>query len=194
MVYDAPKAKGNFKQRLRKIEEVFNKIGGNVLVAHPHQECKSYEHLMEELELVIAKGGEGMMIKDPASKYENKRSDKLLKVKKFDDAEATVIAHHRGTGRCSAMCGAIEVKGDDGIIFKIGSGFDDKQRMKPPKIGSRVTYKYMGKSNSGKPRFPIFLRIHPGMWEEITVDITNSCEYKTKWSDINYKHINLIID
>ena len=34
-----------------------------------------------------------MMIKDPASSYENRRSEKLLKVKKFDDAEATVIGH-----------------------------------------------------------------------------------------------------
>jgi DNA ligase-1 len=61
------------------------------------------------------------------------------------------------------MCGAILVRGDDGIEFKIGSGFNDAQRRKPPKKGSRVTYKYMGKSNSGKPRFPIFLREHPGM-------------------------------
>jgi len=33
------------------------------------------------------------MIKDPNSEYENKRSKKLLKVKVFEDAEATVIGH-----------------------------------------------------------------------------------------------------
>lgn len=103
------------------------------------------------------------MIKDPHCKYEGKRSEKLLKVKKFEDAEATVYGHQKGTGRCSDMCGAIMVRTDDGIEFKIGSGFNDAQRRKPPKIGARVTYKYMGKSNSGKPRFPIFMRIHPGM-------------------------------
>jgi ATP-dependent DNA ligase len=31
------------------------------------------------------------MLKDPSSMYENKRSNKLLKVKKFEDAEAIVI-------------------------------------------------------------------------------------------------------
>lgn len=128
-----------------------------------HQEVKSKEHMFQELDRITDQGAEGVMIKDPNSKYENKRSNFLLKVKKFEDAEATVIGHQRGTGRCSGMCGAIEVRGDDGIEFKIGSGFNDKQRMKPPKIGSRVTYKFMGKSNAGKPRFPIFLRIHPGM-------------------------------
>lgn len=65
------------------------------------------------------------MIKNPNSMYEGRRSDHLLKVKKFEDAEATVIGHQKGTGRCSGMCGAINVKLDNGIVFKIGSGFDD---------------------------------------------------------------------
>ena len=39
----------------------------------------------------------GLMLKDPYCEYINKRSDKLLKVKKFDDAEAEVIAHIKGT-------------------------------------------------------------------------------------------------
>jgi DNA ligase-1 len=128
-----------------------------------HTEVTSLEHMTKELDRVTGGGGEGVMIKDPNSKYENKRSNFLLKVKKFEDAEATVIGHQKGTGRCSDMCGAILVRGDDGIEFKIGSGFDDAQRRKPPKIGARVTYKYMGKTNAGKPRFPIFMRVHPGM-------------------------------
>jgi DNA ligase-1 len=35
--------------------------------------------------------------------------------------------------------------------------------MKPPKIGTKVTFKHMGKSKNGIPRFPIFLREHPGL-------------------------------
>ncbi len=168
MVFDAPKAKGTFTQRLATIKKTLDEIHKQ----HPeskyvqlvdHYECKSSDHLMQELDRVTDAGGEGVMIKDPKSSYENRRSDKLLKVKKFDDAEAIVIGHEKGTGRCSNMCGAIVVRGDDGTEFKIGSGFDDSQRRKPPKLGSRVTYKYMGKTNAGKPRFPIFLREHPGM-------------------------------
>lgn len=37
--------------------------------------------------------GEGVMIKDPKSKYEGVRSYSLLKVKRFEDAEAKVIGH-----------------------------------------------------------------------------------------------------
>lgn len=145
------------------MHDVIDKLKSDFVKVHPHEECKDFEHLTKELDKVTDQGGEGMMIKDPNSHYENKRSEKLLKVKKFEDAEATVIGHQKGTGRCMDMCGAILVRGDDGIEFKIGSGFNDAQRRKPPKKGARVTYKYMGKSNAGKPRFPIFMRVHPGM-------------------------------
>jgi DNA ligase-1 len=37
--------------------------------------------------------GEGVMIKDPKSAYEHRRSYSLLKVKRFEDAEATVTGH-----------------------------------------------------------------------------------------------------
>ena len=43
--------------------------------------------------MILEKKGEGMMIKAPGSPYERKRSNFLLKVKKFDDHEATVIGY-----------------------------------------------------------------------------------------------------
>lgn len=94
------------------------------------------------MDKVIALKGEGMMIKAPTGQYESRRSEKLLKVKRFEDAEATVIGHLNGTGRCENMLGALRVRGNNGLEFKIGSGFDDSQRKNPPKIGSRVTYKF----------------------------------------------------
>jgi len=107
--------------------------------------------------------GEGVMLKDPNSEYERKRSFSLLKVKRFEDAEAEVIGHARGEGRCYTMCGALMMREKDGTEFKIGSGLSDAMRRKPPKKGSIVTFKFQGRSNAGKPRFPIFMRLHPGM-------------------------------
>lgn len=116
---------------------------------------------MDEMtEKVFERKGEGMMIKDPNSKYERKRSNFLLKVKKFDDAEATIVGIEKGTGRLENVMGAIMMKGDDGTEFKIGSGFDDHQRANPPKVGTKITYKYQGLTKAGKPRFPIFMRIY----------------------------------
>lgn len=66
----------------------------------------------------------------------------MLKVKRFEDAEATVVGHQAGTGRCTGMMGALLMKEKDGTEFKIGSGFDDSQRKYPPKVGSVVTFKF----------------------------------------------------
>jgi len=40
------------------------------------------------------------------------------------------------------MLGALHVKDNFGKEFKVGSGFTDAQRRKPPKIGSVITFKY----------------------------------------------------
>jgi len=94
------------------------------------------------MDKVLSDKGEGVMLKDPKSQYEGRRSRSLLKVKRFEDTEATVIGHHKGTGRCAAMCGAIQVREKDGTEFKIGSGFTDTQRKNPPKKGTVVTFKF----------------------------------------------------
>jgi DNA ligase-1 len=103
------------------------------------------------------------MIKDPKSKYEHRRRKLLLKVKTFIDLEAKVLSFEDGSGRCQNMMGAMHVRDvKSGVIFKIGCGFDDKMRLNPQKKGTIVTYKYQNLSDLGKPRFPIFLRVHPG--------------------------------
>ena len=40
------------------------------------------------------------------------------------------------------MVGALIVKNNDGVQFKIGSGLNDKLRKNPPKKGTVITYKY----------------------------------------------------
>ena len=41
-----------------------------------------------------------------------------MKVKKFDDSEATVIGHNKGSGRCAGMLGALVLRDDKGLEFK----------------------------------------------------------------------------
>lgn len=45
------------------------------------------------------------------------------------------------------------------IVFKIGSGFSDAQRENPPKIGTKINYKFKGRTKNDLPRFPVFLRV-----------------------------------
>jgi DNA ligase-1 len=104
------------------------------------------------------------MIKDPNCMYEGKRSKKLLKVKVFQDSEAKVLKIEKGEGRCANMMGKILVKDvKSGVEFRIGTGFNDVKRKNPPKIGCIVTYKFQNLTDDGKPRFPVYMREHPGM-------------------------------
>ena len=107
MVFDAPKIKAPFKKRIKKLKSIIEKIDSPYIKLVDHRVCEGPEHLMKEMDKVTGDKGEGMMIRDPESQYEGRRSDTLLKVKKFEDSEAVVLAHHKGTGRCSAMMGAI---------------------------------------------------------------------------------------
>jgi DNA ligase-1 len=112
------------------------------------------------LERVNKIEGEGLMLRDPASAYENRRSKSLLKVKTFHDDEAVVLGYKPGTGRCQGMVGALKCRNTHGVEFEVGSGLNDDMRRKPPKIGSKITYKYQEfNKDSGKPRFPTFLRV-----------------------------------
>ena len=113
---------------------------------------------MQALDQVIANGGEGLMLHLGSAPYRGIRSDDLLKLKRFSDAEAVVIGHIPGKGKFSGMIGAVLVKMPDGREFKIGSGFSDEQRRHPPAIGSTISYKYQGTTASGLPRFASFFR------------------------------------
>ena len=82
-------------------------------------------------ELSIVEGYEGIMIKDPKSFYESKRSTSWLKSKPFIEISLEVKNYEEGTGRNKGKLGAIIAEGEDnGKFFKlnIGSGFTDSQR------------------------------------------------------------------
>ena len=54
-------------------------------------ECKGKSHLKEFCDQVIAKGGEGVMLREPRSLYKAGRSESLKKYKPYFDTEVKVI-------------------------------------------------------------------------------------------------------
>jgi DNA ligase-1 len=99
------------------------------------------------------------MLHNGNAMYRAGRTIDLLKVKRFEDAEALVIAHLPGKGKYHNMLGALLVKTHDGKQFRIGSGFSDAERRHPPPIGSSITYQYTGFTRKGIPKFASFQRI-----------------------------------
>jgi DNA ligase-1 len=115
--------------------------------------------MLEELARVEAVGGEGLMLRQPASRYERKRSGTLLKVKTFHDAEATVVGYESGTGRNASCVGALVAQLQDGTEFRVSSGLTDALRRDPPAVGTVFTFKYQQLTDAGVPRFPSFYRV-----------------------------------
>ena len=154
-IFEVPNAKGGLFERLAKVKP----YEGKYIKIIEQIPIKNRKQMQDFLHQVEAKGGEGIVVRDPNATYINRRTSKALKVKSFLDAECKVVKILKGKGKYSTKMGSIECKLSNGTLFKIGSGFSDKQRSNPPHIGDIVTFKYKEMTKYGKPRFPVFLRV-----------------------------------
>ena len=159
MIFDLPNSSANFTDRLKIMKQLVNKSASPHLKMIKQEKFTSHKALQLKLDQVINAGGEGLMLHHVNAFYQVKRSQDLMKLKRFDDAEAIVIGYSSGKGKHIGKMGALLVETKEGVQFKIGSGFSDAVRADPPKIGDRITFKYTGKTKSGVPRFASYLRI-----------------------------------
>lgn len=160
MVFDAPAVAGGFEERLAGVRDALATGAPKFAGQHPHERCRNLEALRAELARIEALGGEGLMLRQPGSKYVAGRSTTLLKVKTFHDAEAIVIGHQPGAGRHKGRMGALLVRLPTGAEFAIGTGFSDRERENPPALGVAVTFRYQELSETGVPRFPSWVGVH----------------------------------
>ena len=124
--------------------------------------------IIEILEDQVSKGEEGIMINLLDAPYEFKRTNNLLKVKKFKDTEVEIIGFEEGTNKLVGTLGAFICKYKDNEV-RVGSGLTDEDRAyfwanKDKFLGKFITVKYFETSVDSKTgleslRFPIFLRI-----------------------------------
>jgi DNA ligase-1 len=84
--------------------------------------------IIEILEEEVTNGEEGIMINDYNALYEFKRTNALLKCKKFNSLDLEVVGMEEGSGRLTGTLGAIHVRYKNGNIVKVGSGFSDEER------------------------------------------------------------------
>lgn len=159
LAFELPNAPGTFQARAKRIVEIVKLANIPQLKAVAQFRIKDQAALNAKLKQIVALGGEGLMLHKADAPYLTGRSDALLKLKLRYDAEATVVAHTAGRGKYTGKLGALEVETPEGIRFKLGAGFSDAQRANPPKIGSIVTYSYLDKTKSGKPKFASFMRV-----------------------------------
>lgn len=170
---------------LKRVVEKLEKLDGGVIVPVEQRIVGSIDdHLIE----VLHQGGEGLVLRDPRSYWEPKRSRTMLKVKLENDAEATVIGYTWGreTDKGSKLLGKMGalVCSFRGLMFEL-SGFTDDERIMTPlegvidpnegynfpgqrtsnrwtnlsfPLGSKVTFKYRELSDGGIPKEARFWR------------------------------------
>ena len=159
MVFDLPAHSGDFTTRVAAMRNIAEHNVTPYLAFIPQFQVTSDEQLMQRFKTVTSQGGEGLMLHHKASFYRSGRSNDLLKLKPYADAEAVVIGYRPGKGQFAGKMGAIKVRIDNGKEFYIGSGFNHQEREHPPAINSVITFRHQGVTDSGIPRFAVFLRI-----------------------------------
>lgn len=175
-----------YQERYAKLQTYFqhNKFKNVRLVeqklVHNEEELLDYEAEC------LAAGWEGVMIRSLNGPYKMGRSTTkegtLLKLKRFFDAEATILSAYEfvhnanepimtimGPVRSSHQenmipmnkLGGFHVTWNDNVEFDLGVGFNDQQRNEYWQgdrcVGKTIKFKYQSVGPSGKPRFPVFL-------------------------------------
>ena len=214
-VYDLPDHPGTFKERLTELKRIvkmtkdrwvtrrnnyeypFNKLDCPVVVAK-QVVVKNDSHMDSVYQDIIKNGGEGIMLKDPNSPYEGKRSNFLLKYKPNFDAEGIIIGYKPGQNKYSGMLGGficqqlinhdtyMSIDEDEEHNFAI-SGMDDSIRgsyKKTHPIGTIISYEHSGKTDKGKPRFARYTRIR--------TDITIKEHIQEPMNEIKTKVIDIL--
>lgn len=159
VIFDAPECKGVFEERLAYLGRWQELTAAKYAKVLDQQRCEGMDHLHRELARVVSLGGEGLMIKFAGSLYEVGKSWKMLKVKDFKDAEATVIGYTKGKGNRKGMTGGLIVKMRDGKEFKVGSGMSHAVCRNPPEIGKQITYRYTELTDGGIPKCASFVSV-----------------------------------
>lgn len=119
--------------------------------------------MMAIYDAFLEQGYEGAMVRQSHSPYQHKKTALLQKVKQFDDDEWRIVDIKEGRGTMSG-------KGIFACRMKDGQEFDAKLKGKLDNlsyvlehrdefIGKMLTVQYQGFFKSGKPRFPVGLRI-----------------------------------
>jgi len=159
MIFDQPGGEGDFTTRLAHLKQLLGGQSASFVQIIEQFRLQDAKALKARLQAVVHAGGEGLMLHRADALYRAGRSDDLLKLKPWQDAEARVVAIVPGRGRLAGAMGALLVETADGKRFRLGSGFSDRDRQAPPQIGAQVTYRYTSLTLKGLPRFPRYWRV-----------------------------------
>ena len=115
--------------RFNSLNTLINKIEPEKVSTVQSWEVENYETAKALFEELLQRGEEGIILKDKAGIWENKRSKTQIKFKGELECDLKIVGIEEGTGKYAGMLGAIKCESSDGVIkVSVGSGFTDDQR------------------------------------------------------------------
>jgi len=128
---------------------------------------ETLEEAQEIFQGYLAEGFEGIILKDGAGVWEDKRSKTQIKFKGELECDLKIVAVEEGKGKAVGMLGAIICESADGIVkVNVGSGFNDVQRKqywKENLVDKIVAVKYNSriKNKAGEESLflPVFIEL-----------------------------------
>lgn len=122
--------------------------------------------LDEWLDKITAKGGEGLILRDPEATYKHTRTDALLKYKKVQTMDLRIVGWNEGKGKYTGCIGSFICETDDQSIRVNVAGMSDSVRFSNPInwIGKIIEVAYFDNSTSktktvSSLRFPRMKRV-----------------------------------
>lgn len=167
-IYDLPSSIGNFWDRNYDLATIWNKTFDKYCVCVETHLVTSDEEVQHRLEDYLDHGFEGAIVR-LNKPYENKRTNSLLKVKKFEDEEFTIVDIEEGRGNLASKAGRIIVD-VDGKRVAAGLKFshDDAAEIwqnREKYVGKKATIQYFNRTPDGSLRFPKCIQIDRESYE-----------------------------
>jgi ATP-dependent DNA ligase len=155
---------GAFEQRFVELGSVFSLNEPYYLKLVTTTILNNEDEVMIAFDKARALGYEGTMLRNTNSKYVNKRSYDLQKVKEFDDAEFPIVDVEEGRGKlaghaifvCTNELGKKFLAKMKGDTAKLKEYFENHDLWK----GKKLTVQFQGLTGAEKvPRFPVGIAI-----------------------------------
>ena len=158
-----------YSKRFSTLEQIVNKqkSEGKKIWTVTSTIVQTLEEAQEIFQGYLAEGFEGIILKDGAGEWEDKRSKTQIKFKGELECDLKIVAVEEGKGKAVGMLGAIICESADGIVkVNVGSGFNDAQRKqywKENLVDKIVAVKYNAriKNKTGEESLflPVFIEL-----------------------------------
>lgn len=159
-VYDIASDKGNFGERIAKLQRL--RVEDVAIV--PTDIATTEEDVDEIYGGYIEFGYEGGIVREDKP-YEQKRSKTLIKRKDFEDEEFEILRVEEGLGNWSGYAKRIVFRNNDGREVGAGLAATQEQAKKileeaDEYVGKQVTIRFFTRTPDGVPRFPVAKALH----------------------------------